>query len=68
MKFFYWNIRGVANNVSRLSLLNFCKEISPDIVYLAEPMMNPIDFPLNFLSSINMSIFAFNSRNDVSKI
>ena len=31
-------------------------------------MMYPSDFPLNFLRSINMSIFAFNLRNDVSKI
>ena len=38
------------------------------MVCLAEPMLNRMDFPLNFLRYINVSIIAFNFHNGVSKM
>ena len=68
MKVFYWNIRGLANKLSRDTLFNFCKQFNPDIVCISEPMMNPVDFPNSFLRATNMNLGVFNSRDGISKI
>ena len=68
MKLFYWNVRGIANDPSRNSLYSFCKEFSPYMICLAEPMANPTHFSLSFLRSINMYFVAFNSCDNMSKI
>ena len=68
MKIFYWNIRGLANKLSRDTLFDFCKQYNPDIVCVSEPMMNPLDFPKNFFRSLHMSLEVFNSRDRVSII
>ena len=68
MKFLYWNIRGIANKSSRDTLFSFTKQISPDVICLAEPMIEPDKFPLSFLRSINMHLLSFNSRDGCSKI
>ena len=68
MNIFFWNIRGIANNPSREILFNFFKQFSPDVICLAEPMMNFDDFSQNFLISINMKMLTFNLRNGISKI
>ena len=53
MKVFYWNIRDLANNLPKYYLFKFCKDVSLDLVCLAEPMMHFMGFLLNFLGSIN---------------
>ena len=68
MKFIFWNVRGIANKSSRDTLFCFFKQICPDVICLAEPMMNPDDISKNFLRSLNMNFLAFNSRDGCSKI
>ena len=68
MKFFYWYIRGITNNISRETLLNFVRKESPDIVCISEPMINPDSLPSNFLKSLKMNLFCFNARDGISKI
>ena len=68
MKVLYWNIRGIANKESRDSLFNFFKQVSPDIICIAEPMMSLSDFPVYFLRSINMHLLVYNLRDGISKL
>ena len=67
MKFIFWNVRGIANKSSWDTLFCFFKQIFPDVICLAEPMMNPDDISKNFLRSLNMNFLAFNSRDACSK-
>ena len=64
----YWNIRGLANKYSRDVLFDHIKQLSPDVVCLAEPMMNVLDFPIALLHLFNMKLYAYNIRDGVSKI
>ena len=68
MKFVYWNIKGIANNNSRESLLNFARKESLDIICISEPMTTPESIPNSFLKSLKMKLFCFNSRDGVSKM
>ena len=63
MKCLYWNIRGLANNPSRLALKNLILKEKPDIVLIAEPWMNIEAFPRNWFQRLNFKLFAMNNRD-----
>ena len=64
----YWNIRGLSNKHSRDVLFDHIKQLSTDVVYLAEPMMNVLDFSIALLHLFKMKLYAHNLRDSVSKI
>ena len=64
----YLNIRGLAIKNSRDVLFEHIKQLSPDVICLAEPMMNVLDFPIALLHLFNMKLYAYNIRDGVSKI
>ncbi|KAK2445365.1 hypothetical protein QL285_016305 [Trifolium repens] len=61
MKCIYWNTRGLANSPTRLALKKFVNQHKPDII-LSEPWMNVNDLPRRWLISLNLKVFALNSR------
>ena len=68
MKILFWNIRGIANKSSMETLFSFYKQILPDVICLAEPMLVPNKIPLSLLRSMNMKLLCFNSKDGCSKI
>ena len=68
MTFIFWNIRGMANRSSRETLFSYYKQISSNVICLAELMMNPDEFSINLLCSLNMKLIALNSLDGCSKI
>src|SRR4051812_14905584 len=62
MNCLYWNIRGIANNASRLALKKLIQKNSPDFVFIAEPWMNFDKFPKVWLDRLDLKPFAFNNR------
>jgi hypothetical protein len=66
MKCIYWNARGLANNPSRLALKNIITQYHPDFIFISEPWMDFENFPRRWLSSLNLKLFAVNSRINLS--
>ena len=65
MKCVYWNTRGLANSPTRLALKKLIKQHKPDIILLSEPWMDFDDLPRRWLVSLNLKLFALNSRNNL---
>ena len=57
MKVFYWNIRGIGNPSSQMEFSNFCRIHKPDLICIAEPM---VDF--SSWLSLNLTLVAVNDR------
>ncbi|KAF6165223.1 hypothetical protein GIB67_030405 [Kingdonia uniflora] len=53
----FWNIRGIANKKSFLSLKRFVKLFGPQIIFIAEPKIRPTKF-LHGLSNFNNAIIS----------
>lgn len=66
MKVLYWNVRGLANNETRLVLKKLCQVNKPDVVLLSELWMEFCNFPSSFWNSIGLKEFAFNDRGSRS--
>lgn len=64
MKLIYWNVRGIANQETRLVLKEFCSTHRPDILFISEPWMAFDKFPSSFWNSLNLKCFALNDRSN----
>jgi hypothetical protein len=62
MKILFWNIRGIGNPDSRLVVKSLCSTHKPDILFIAEPMIDFASVPSWFWKSINITKFCVNSR------
>ncbi|XP_058742332.1 uncharacterized protein LOC131614798 [Vicia villosa] len=61
MKCLYWNIRGVANAPSRLSLKRLIKLHNPDYIFIAEPKLDFANFPTNWFHRLGFKPFSVNN-------
>ncbi|KAF9619407.1 hypothetical protein IFM89_006594 [Coptis chinensis] len=70
MRCIFWNIRGIANDKTQNRLSKLINKWDPDIVGIAEPMINPGDISSAYLQSLGMSAsFYSNDRfNSVPNI
>jgi len=59
MKILYWNIRGIGNPESRISLKNLCDTHK---IFIAEPMISFENVPHLFWRNINITKFCLNDR------
>jgi hypothetical protein len=64
MKLLYWNIRGIANSLSRLALKRLLLQHKPDLLFIAEPWMRYKAFPTTWLYRLGFKIFSFNIRTN----
>lgn len=64
MKILYWNLRGLANQPTRLALKNLIQNNEPDIILIAEPWMRFEDLPKNWFLRQNYKPFAMNVREN----
>ncbi|XP_058784639.1 uncharacterized protein LOC131659467 [Vicia villosa] len=64
MKCIFWNIRGITNASSRLTLKRLININNPDLVFIAEPWMDFKNVPSNWLKRLNLKLFAMNERLD----
>ncbi|XP_042475236.1 uncharacterized protein LOC122057231 [Macadamia integrifolia] len=65
MRIFYWNIRGVRKAAASRALHIFLRDHSPDVVCIAEPMVDSFSFPARFFNRLGfMTEFIHNSRLD----
>ncbi|XP_043725602.1 uncharacterized protein LOC122672168 [Telopea speciosissima] len=63
MRAFYWNIRGIKRAAARTALRSFIKEKNPDIISIAEPMVDASSFPLLFFNKLGFEAdFFVNKR------
>lgn len=62
MKRIYWNLRGLANSPTRLSLRNHIRTHKLDFCFVVEPFMNLQDLPNNYINSLDLKIFDCNTR------
>jgi len=60
MKIFYWNIRGIGNSESRITLKNLYDTHKPSLIFIAEPMISFENVPHLFWWSINIRKFCLN--------
>lgn len=58
----YWNIRGIGNPESRITLKTLCDSHKPNIIFIAEPMIPFENVPHLFLWNINVTKFCSNDR------
>jgi hypothetical protein len=65
MKSLYWNIRGLANQPSRLALSRLILLHKPDLVFIAEPWMDFSKFPPSWLHRLGFKIFSLNDRGNL---
>lgn len=59
MNYLFWNVRGIANNISRVALKKLILKNSLDFVFIAESQINFDLFPKTWLSRLNIKL---NSR------
>ncbi|XP_042520935.1 uncharacterized protein LOC122094232 [Macadamia integrifolia] len=65
MKILYWNIRGVRKAAGVCALRLLVKEHAPDVLCLAEPMVQVCKFPVIFFSRLGYAVdFIHNFRDD----
>ncbi|XP_042520417.1 uncharacterized protein LOC122093928 [Macadamia integrifolia] len=65
MKILYWNIRGVRKAAGLCALRLLVKEHAPDVLCLAEPMVQVCKFPVIFFSQLGYAVdFIHNFRDD----
>ncbi|XP_042511719.1 uncharacterized protein LOC122086843 [Macadamia integrifolia] len=65
MKILYWNIRGVRKAAGLCALRLLVKEHAPDVLCLAEPMVQVCKFPVIFFSRLGYAVdFIHNFRDD----
>ncbi|GAU10446.1 hypothetical protein TSUD_420660, partial [Trifolium subterraneum] len=57
-----WNLRGFGNPETRLALKNFCLSNKPDMVFLAEPMIEISQVPTWYWQSLKFDKFCVNNR------
>jgi len=62
MKILYWNIRGIGNPKSRSEFSSLCRYHNPDLICIAEPMVNFDSIPIYFWHSNNLDFVSFNDR------
>jgi hypothetical protein len=65
MKGLYWNIRGIANKVSKLALRNLINTEKPDFIIIVEPWMSFDKFPLRWLQRLDLKLFSVNCRDNL---
>lgn len=65
MKCLFWNIRGIANSLTRLALKRFIIKHKPKIILIAEPWILFNCFPYYWLNRLNLKLFALNNRNNL---
>ncbi|CAI8596840.1 unnamed protein product [Vicia faba] len=58
MKCLYWNIRGVAKASYRLALKRFLKLHNPDFLFIAEPKIDFVKFPKNWIVGCPMFVLS----------
>ncbi|XP_042485821.1 uncharacterized protein LOC122066061 [Macadamia integrifolia] len=65
MKILYWNIRGVRKAAGLCALRQLVKEHAPDVLCLAEPMVQVCKFPGIFFSRLGYAVdFIHNFRDE----
>ncbi|XP_042481873.1 uncharacterized protein LOC122062313 [Macadamia integrifolia] len=63
MNVLFWNIRGLRKATGKRALCLFLREHSPDVLCLAEPMVQVSDFPSLFFNKLGYAIdFIHNTR------
>ncbi|XP_042481025.1 uncharacterized protein LOC122061674 [Macadamia integrifolia] len=66
MKILYWNIRGVRKAAGLCALRLLVMEHAPDVLCLAEPMVQVCKFPVIFFSRLGYAVdFIHNFRDDI---
>jgi len=60
MNFFYWNIRGIGNSDTRVTLRNLFLSHKPLLLFIAEPMITIDKVPAWFWKSIGVRNFSVN--------
>ncbi|KAF9606065.1 hypothetical protein IFM89_023088 [Coptis chinensis] len=70
MRCIFWNIRGIANDKTQNRLSKLINKWDPDIVGIAEPMINPGDISRAYLQSLGMSasFYSNDRQNSVPNI
>ncbi|KAF1872450.1 hypothetical protein Lal_00016748 [Lupinus albus] len=61
-KVLYWNCRGFGNSKTRLVFKNYRLSNKPDLVFIAEPMIDFEEVANSFWSAIRLKSFGFNNR------
>jgi hypothetical protein len=62
MKILFWNIRGIGNASSQVTLHSLCQLHKPDLIFIAEPMILFEQISGLFWKNLNVSKFCMNSR------
>ena len=62
MKILFWNCRGIGNAQTESVLRNFCTTYTPNLVGIAEPMVDFSSLPYRFWFSLNLELVAVNNR------
>ena len=62
MKCLFWNIRGISNPLSRLSLKRPVIHHKPQFVFVEEPLIHFGIFPTNQFNRLGFKIFNLNTR------
>lgn len=63
MNCFYWNIRGIGNTDTRVTLRNLFLSHKPLLLFIAEPMVTIDKIPAWFWKSIGVCNFSINDRS-----
>ncbi|KAF1892183.1 hypothetical protein Lal_00036541 [Lupinus albus] len=64
-KVLYWNCRGFGNSKTRLVFKNYCLANKPDLVFIAEPMIDFVEVNNTFWSYLSLKSFGFNNRGSL---
>jgi len=62
MRCIYWNLRGIANSPTKLSLKRLLNIYKPEFCFIAEPWMSLSNFPNKWFTRRNLKVFAVNAR------
>ena len=65
MKVLYWNCRGIGNRPTQNTLYNFCTTHKPDLLCLAEPLVDLPSITNGFWKSLQLSLVTTNIRDHV---
>ena len=65
MKVLYWNCRGIGNRPTQNTLYNFCTTHKPDLLCLAEPLVDLPSITDGFWRSLQLSLVTTNIRDHV---
>ena len=64
MKCMFWNLRGLANSPTKLTLKKLLVKHKLDLCFVSEPWMNINKFSLSWLNRLGMKLFCVNNRGN----